>query len=62
MKKEIHVRLYWDKQEYTATLDRGEWLFEDITGPVYSKKDGSLPAGRVRLSFEFEPDKKKGKH
>lgn len=61
LKQEIHVRLYWDKQEYTTTVEHGEWFFEDITGPIYPTKDGKLPTVRVRLSFEFGADKKKGK-
>ena len=54
LKKRLYVCLYWDSDQYTATLARGEWLFEDITEPHYSRRNGNLPARRLRMTFEFQ--------
>lgn len=56
LKKRVLVRLYWDNGRYTASLARGEWLFEDITEPNYSRRNGNLPTRRLRMTFEFQDD------
>ncbi|MCG3142653.1 MAG: hypothetical protein HDKAJFGB_04181 [Anaerolineae bacterium] len=56
LKKRLHVCLYWDNDQYTATLARGVWLFEDITEPIFSSRNGNLPSRRLRLTFDFQED------
>lgn len=56
LKKRLFVCLYWDSDQYTATLARGEWLFEDITEPNFSRSNGNLPTRRLRMTFEFQDD------
>ncbi len=54
LKKQLAVCLYWDSAQYTATLARDAWFFEDITEPIYSRRNGNLPTRRLRLTFEFQ--------
>jgi hypothetical protein len=56
LKKRLFVCLYWDSDQYTATLARGVWLFEDITEPNYSRRNGNFPTRRLRMTFEFQDD------
>lgn len=52
--RNVHVRLWWNATEYEAIHRAGNYFFEDITPPDYSRHKNNMPTHDLSLAFEFE--------
>lgn len=56
--RNARVTLHWDTHEYHGVMRAGQLLFENISPPDFSHYLKNVPTRRLRLTFEFDGDKK----
>lgn len=56
--RNARVTLHWDHHEHHGVMRAGQLLFENISPPNFSHYLKNVPTRRLRLTFEFDDDKK----